>query len=89
MGPSITIVLDAMEERGFVARVRSNEDRRRINVFLTEKGRDLGPTVLRYSAEMHEIVLGGRSESEVEFVRDFLHSIRVEADAFDRAELSA
>jgi DNA-binding MarR family transcriptional regulator len=89
MGPSITIVLDAMEERGFVVRVRSTEDRRRINVFLTDKGRDLGPTVLRYSAEMHDIVLAGKSESEVEFVRDFLLSIRVKADALRSRELTA
>jgi DNA-binding MarR family transcriptional regulator len=89
MGPSITIVLDAMEERGFVARVRSTEDRRRINVFLTKKGRDLGPTVLRYSAEMHEIVLAGKSKSEVAFVRDFLLSIRDKADALRSSELTA
>jgi DNA-binding MarR family transcriptional regulator len=89
MGPSITIVLDAMEERGFVARVRSTEDRRRINVFLTDKGRDLGPIVLRYSAEMHDIVLAGKSESDVEFVRDFLRSIRVSADALRSSELTA
>jgi DNA-binding MarR family transcriptional regulator len=81
MGPALTIVLDAMEERGFVARVRSTEDRRRINVFLTDKGRDLGPTILRYSAEMHDVVLAGKAKSDVEFVRDFLRSIRVEADA--------
>jgi len=89
MGPSITVVLDAMEERGFVARVRSTEDRRRINVFLTDKGRDLGPTVLRYSAEMHDIVLAGRSESDVQYVRDFLRSIRVKADALRSCELTA
>jgi DNA-binding MarR family transcriptional regulator len=89
MGPAMTIVLDAMEERGFVARVRSTEDRRRINVFLTDKGRDLGPTVLRYSAEMHDIVLGGRSEKEVEFVRDFLLSICVKAGALRSSELTA
>jgi DNA-binding MarR family transcriptional regulator len=89
MGPAITIVLDAMEERGFVARVRSTEDRRRINVFLTDKGRDLGPTVLRYSAEMHDIVLAGRSEKEVEFVRDFLLSICAKACALRSSELTA
>jgi DNA-binding MarR family transcriptional regulator len=89
MGPSITVVLDAMEKRGFVVRVRSTEDRRRINVFLTDKGRDLGPTVLRYSAEMHDIVLAGRSENEVAFVRDFLHSICDKADALRSSELTA
>jgi DNA-binding MarR family transcriptional regulator len=89
MGPALTIVLDAMEERGFVVRVRSTEDRRRINIFLTDKGRDLGPTVLRYSAEMHGIVLAGKSESEVAFVRDFLLSIRAQADALRACELTA
>jgi DNA-binding MarR family transcriptional regulator len=89
MGPSTTVVLDAMEKRGFVVRVRSIEDRRRINVFLTDQGRDLEQTLLRYSAEMHDIVLAGRSESEVEFVRDFLRSICVKADALRSCELTA
>jgi DNA-binding MarR family transcriptional regulator len=89
MGPSITVVLDAMEERGFVVRVRSTEDRRRINVFLTEKGRELGPVILRYSAQQHDIILAGRSEADVAFVRDFLQSIRVKADALRTSELTA
>lgn len=89
LGPAITVVLDAMEERGFVARVRSSEDRRRINVYLTDKGRELGPTLLRYSAEMHDIVLAGRSESEVAFVRDFLRDVRTKADALRSCELTA
>lgn len=89
MGPSITVVLDAMEGRGFVTRVRSTEDRRRINVYLTDKGRELGPVVLRYSAEMHATVLAGRSESDVEFVRDFLQSVCVKADALRASELTA
>ena len=71
LGPAMTVVLDTMEARGFVVRVRSSEDRRRINIFLTAKGRDLRPMSLRYSAEMHDAVLAGRSQSDVEFVRDF------------------
>jgi DNA-binding MarR family transcriptional regulator len=89
MGPALTIVLDAMEERGFVARVRSTEDRRRINVFLTEKGRALGPVILGYSAEMHDVVLAGKSKNDVEFVRDFLISIRNNAHELRSRELTA
>lgn len=89
LGPAMTVVLDTMEARGFVVRVRSSEDRRRINIFLTAKGRDLRPIILRYSAEMHDAVLAGRSQSDVEFVRDFLRSIRVNADALRASELTA
>jgi hypothetical protein len=38
---------------------------------------------------MHDIVLAGRTKSEVEFVRDFLLSIRIEADALRSQELTA
>ena len=89
LGPSITVVLDVMEKRGFVSRVRSTEDRRRINVFLTAQGRELESVLLRYSAEMHDIVLAGKSESEVAFVRDFLRSICINADALRVGELTA
>jgi MarR family transcriptional regulator, organic hydroperoxide resistance regulator len=89
MGPALTIVLDAMEERGFVTRVRSTEDRRRINVFVTEKGQSLRPIILGYSAEQHDSVLAGKSTRDVEFVRDFLISIRDNAHALRARELTA
>lgn len=39
--PSITRLVDRLEERELVARERSAEDRRRVDCRLTQKGRDL------------------------------------------------
>jgi len=39
---SLTGIVDRLEEHGFVVRVRSAEDRRVVDVALTDKGRDAG-----------------------------------------------
>lgn len=43
---SSTTILDELERRAFVTRVRNPDDRRKINVYLTEAGRALEPLLL-------------------------------------------
>ncbi|MGJ8453727.1 MarR family winged helix-turn-helix transcriptional regulator [Pseudothermotoga sp. U03pept] len=43
---NITFLVDSLEEKGLVERSRSNEDRRVINICLTEKGRQMYNQVL-------------------------------------------
>jgi DNA-binding MarR family transcriptional regulator len=82
MDPSTAVALDAMEKRGLVVRVRSSEDRRRVNVVLTEHGRTLEPILLRYAAEVNAIGLIGLPESEIERGRQLLRAVR---DNLDRS----
>ena len=41
MEPTTVTALNGMERRGLVARVRNEHDRRKMNIYLTEKGRSL------------------------------------------------
>lgn len=41
MEPTTVTALNSMERRGLVQRVRNAHDRRKVNIFLTEKGRTL------------------------------------------------
>lgn len=43
---NITFLVDSLEEKGFVARSRSNEDRRVITIELTRKGKDIYKQIL-------------------------------------------
>ncbi|MEJ5228777.1 MAG: MarR family transcriptional regulator [Pseudothermotoga sp.] len=43
---NITFLVDSLEEKGLVERSRSNEDRRVVNICLTEKGRQMYNQVL-------------------------------------------
>jgi DNA-binding MarR family transcriptional regulator len=43
---SSTTILDELERRAFITRVRNPQDRRKINVYLTEAGRALEPVLL-------------------------------------------
>lgn len=43
---SSTTILDELERRAFVTRVRNPQDRRKINVYLTQAGRELEPVLL-------------------------------------------
>lgn len=44
---TVTTILDRLEERGMVSRKRSSDDKRRVHVALTEKGRDALSTAPR------------------------------------------
>jgi DNA-binding MarR family transcriptional regulator len=63
---SMTALLDQLEESGIVKRERSTEDRRRVNVSLTEAGHvTLASKRARIDARTRE-VLGGYSDEELE-----------------------
>jgi MarR family transcriptional regulator, 2-MHQ and catechol-resistance regulon repressor len=52
-GGNMTVVLDNLQKEGLIERVQSTEDRRTINVSLTEKGKHLFETV--FPKHAHEI----------------------------------
>lgn len=49
---NITFLVDSLEEKGLVERSRSNEDRRVINICLTEKGQQMYNQVLEDFAKL-------------------------------------
>jgi DNA-binding MarR family transcriptional regulator len=73
---TVTVVLDTMERQGLVKRVRSPDDRRKIHVFLTPKGRRLRAPLLEAVANVHRIALAGISPAELERLRKTLEKLR-------------
>ncbi|MGW7532077.1 MarR family winged helix-turn-helix transcriptional regulator [Amycolatopsis sp. NPDC054798] len=79
-GPSATTLVDRMEAAGYLARVRSDTDRRRVAVTVTDQARAVAAAVWRPAIEKLDAVSRTLSESENAVVRDFL--VRI-ADAMN------
>jgi DNA-binding MarR family transcriptional regulator len=59
MEPTTVTALNGMEQRGLVARVRNPHDRRKMNIYLTERGRALQKELLPIEAEINKIAIDG------------------------------
>jgi len=82
--PGMTIVVDKLEETGLARRVRSDADRRTINVAITGKG---GET-LRRARKLHdkfvERSMHNATSQEVDSFLVFLKTMLVAAESFER-----
>ena len=76
MEPTTVTALNGMEKRRYVRRVRSTEDRRKVNVFLTKKGRSLRNKLLPYAIEVNRFATEGVSEDDLENLRATLRHMR-------------
>lgn len=52
--PSLVGILDRLERKGLVARIRSKTDRRQIQITTTPQGRELAAAVLPQAEHVHE-----------------------------------
>lgn len=64
--------LNGMERSGFVVRVRNPDDRRKVNIFLTERGRALQDILLPYASKVAEQASEGLSHAELQVTLDVL-----------------
>ena len=69
---SLTGVLEGMERRGLILRVRNDEDRRKINITLTAQGRRLKPELLPHAAKINRKATRGMTDAETSQLRDLL-----------------
>ena len=76
MEPTTVTALNGMERRGYVRRARNSTDRRKVNVFLTQKGRSLRDKLLPYAVEVNEIATEGVAPEEIERLRKVLRSMK-------------
>ena len=65
MEPTTVSAINAMERRGLVERVRNLHDRRKVNVFLTERGRSLKAELLQCADEVNEQAARGIDRDEL------------------------
>ena len=78
---AMTRKIDALEKRGLVRRVRSEEDRRAIKLELTPEGRKLYPKALAEAVGLANDFLQGFSKTEVKTLEGLLKRILDNAEA--------
>ena len=76
-GPTMVTALNSMERAGLVKRVQNRDDRRKINVFLTERGHRLKSKLWQLASEVLEIGLSGLSPEQVKSLNKMLSQVRV------------
>jgi DNA-binding MarR family transcriptional regulator len=75
MEPTTVTALNSMERRGLVERVRNSHDRRKVNIFLTSKGRDLRDVLLPYAADVNEQATRNIDVAELNLTVAALHKM--------------
>jgi DNA-binding MarR family transcriptional regulator len=76
MEPTTMSAIQSMEEKGLVERVRNTSDRRKINVFLTDKGKALEQELLPVAADVVAAAVKGFSERDVARLIELLRAIQ-------------
>lgn len=69
---TVTGIIDRMEREGLVLRKRSNEDRRVVNIELTDQGRQLASDIPLEPIQIFRRVLGELSDSDAATLRRIL-----------------
>jgi MarR family transcriptional regulator, organic hydroperoxide resistance regulator len=83
---TLTSMLDRLEKTGFIRRVPSNEDRRRIHIRRTAKDKALEKKYLAVSAEMTELFYRGFPPEDIDRFEDFLLRIYDNLARLERPE---
>lgn len=73
--PNVTILLDRMQERGLVTRVRSETDRRSQHILLSDKGRTLARRAYEISLTMENEPLRHLSMAERAMLIELLQKV--------------
>jgi DNA-binding MarR family transcriptional regulator len=73
--PTVTRMIDLLEKKGFVYRKRSSIDKRIYRIYLTPKGKSFRSVLVPVVLDLHEVVLRGFSESEVELLYSLLDRV--------------
>ena len=79
--PSTVAALDALEKRDLVTRVRSKQDRRKMHIYLTARGRGLRAELLGYAAQIINGATENFAPGEVETLRALLGRLKANLDA--------
>ena len=80
-GGAMTRLLDRMEAKGLVARVRSSEDRRVVNLELTKEGREAARQIPAVLCKVQNAFLRGLSVEEWQQLKELLRRILANGQA--------
>jgi DNA-binding MarR family transcriptional regulator len=84
---TLTSMLDRLEETGFIIRVPSREDRRKILIKRTEKDKSLQDLYMKISQDMTKLYYHGFVEEEIDQFESFLRRIFGNLSEFEKNEL--
>ncbi|WP_420547554.1 MarR family winged helix-turn-helix transcriptional regulator [Curvivirga sp.] len=85
MGPTTVVALRAMERDGLIKRVRNESDRRKINIYLSEKGKALETELSPYIDDINLQASDEISEADIEAFKRVSEKIRLNLEAFEAA----
>lgn len=74
--PTCLAAVRGLMKNGLVKRIPDKSDRRKINVFLTQKGRDMYRRVVPELKQIHSVAARGVSAQELEIIKTLLRRIR-------------
>jgi MarR family transcriptional regulator, organic hydroperoxide resistance regulator len=83
--PTTVVSLRAMLNAGFIQRVRNGVDRRKVNIFLTAKGRSLQKTAVPLAKHVVDTAVSGFSQTEVHQLLSMLDRIQNNLSDIDKA----
>jgi MarR family transcriptional regulator, organic hydroperoxide resistance regulator len=81
MEPTTAAALESMERAGLIRRKRNAQDRRKINIHLTDRGRELRDVLIPCAIEVNRIALQGIPTEAIASLRDQLARITHNLDA--------
>lgn len=73
--PNITRILDKLEQKGYIRRGPSADDRRSYLVYLTEEGKKLKEILVPIALEVIKKALSGFAEEEIKQIKKLLNKI--------------
>jgi MarR family transcriptional regulator, organic hydroperoxide resistance regulator len=76
-GPTMVTALNSMERAGLVKRVNNEADRRKINIFLTARGRKMKNILWPMAAEVLTLGLSGLTHGQIQSLNNTLSQIRL------------
>jgi len=83
--PTTASVLRLLEKNGLVRRVRNRRDRRTINIFPTQKGRNLKNELLRMAIGINEIATEGLTAADLETLKRLMSAMKANLDRDEQA----
>ena len=78
--PMTVSALRLLSRSGMIERIRNPKDRRTINIFLTEKARNMKCELMPVAIEVNDIATSGLSASEFIQLRELLQKVRDNLD---------
>ena len=76
---AMTRMIDRLEAKGFIRRVRSTEDRRTVKLELTAEGRELYPELLACAVNVQNGLLRGFTKAEARELENYLRRMLANA----------